>query len=97
MQVTQRRGRRCSAADAPTEHGVTVGAVLLRPASAGFLRLASADPLAPPLIQPSYLSHGEDVRLLVEGTKLARRILAAPAFAPYWARSSAATRTPPRS
>lgn len=61
---------------APTEHGVSVGAVLLRPESTGTISLASADPFAPPLIRPNYVSTDGDLRVLVEGTKLARRVLA---------------------
>ncbi|MEO8409898.1 MAG: choline dehydrogenase [Propionivibrio sp.] len=55
----------------------------LRPQSRGEIRLASADPLAPPLIHANYLTHPDDLQHMVAGVKLARRILAAPAFAPY--------------
>ncbi len=34
-------------------HGLTIGAILLRPRSRGTIRLASADPAAPPLIDPA--------------------------------------------
>jgi choline dehydrogenase len=68
---------------APVEHGVTIGAVLLRPRSAGEVTLTSRDPIAPPSIQPRYLSDARDLEVLVEGTRLARRILGAAAFAPY--------------
>jgi choline dehydrogenase len=67
----------------PAEHGVSVGAVLLRPESIGSIHLASADPFAPPLIQPNYVSTEGDLRVLVEGTKLARRVLAAQPLADY--------------
>ncbi|GLG96912.1 Glucose dehydrogenase [FAD, quinone], partial [Gryllus bimaculatus] len=40
------------------------------PRSVGALRLASADPLAQPLIDPRYLSEQRDVDVLVEGLKL---------------------------
>ena len=57
----------------------------LRPRSRGEIRLASADPMAQPEILANYLSdpEGEDLRRMVEGVKLARRVLAAPAFDPY--------------
>jgi len=55
----------------------------LRPKSRGEIRLASSDPLAKPDIFANYLSHPDDMECLVKGVKLARRILAAPAFAPY--------------
>lgn len=41
---------------APTAHGLTLGAVLLRPRSRGVVTLASADPFDPPLIDPRYLT-----------------------------------------
>jgi choline dehydrogenase-like flavoprotein len=67
----------------PVEHGVTIGAVLLRPQSVGELSLGSRDPFAPPSIQPRYLSEARDLEILVEGTRLARRILHAGPFASY--------------
>jgi len=59
-----------------------VTAAVVRPASVGFLELASADPLAPPVIDPRYLedSGGRDLRVLVEGVKLARRLMTFPAL-----------------
>jgi len=62
----------------PSRDGVTVAAVLLQPRSAGEVRLSSADPLAPPEIDPRYLtdSDGHDARTLREGVRLARRVLA---------------------
>jgi choline dehydrogenase len=69
----------------PQEHGLTIGAVVLQPASAGSVRLRSADPLAPALIDPAYLSDpgGEDLGVLLEGTRLARRLLRSRALAPH--------------
>ena len=55
----------------------------LRPKSRGQIRLASADPLAPPLIHANYLAHPDDLEHLLRGFKLARRMLAAHAFDPY--------------
>jgi choline dehydrogenase len=55
----------------------------LRPKSRGEIRLSSADPLAAPLISANYLAHPDDLEHLLRGFKLARRILAARAFAPY--------------
>jgi len=71
--------------EAPTGHGLTIGAVALQPRSAGTLTLASADPSCPPCIDPRYLSDdaGEDLRVLVEGMRRAREIFAAPAFERY--------------
>ncbi|HZW13060.1 MAG TPA: choline dehydrogenase [Noviherbaspirillum sp.] len=55
----------------------------LRPKSRGEIRLASRDPLAKPDIFANYLSHPDDMECMVKGVKLARRILAAPAFDHY--------------
>ena len=62
----------------PTRHGVTVAAILLQPRSVGEVRLRSADPLDPPIVDPRYLSDagGHDAEVLLEGIRLARRILA---------------------
>ena len=65
------------------EHGYQIHVCQVRPESRGTITLASPEPLAPPRIDPDYLSAPEDARVLVEGIKLARRIGAAPAFAPY--------------
>ncbi len=55
----------------------------LRPQSRGFVRIKSADPAAPPAIQPHYLSVPADRDVLVKGMKLMRRIMTAPAMARY--------------
>lgn len=59
-------------------HGLTVGAILLQPRSAGRIGLRSADPLEPPRIDPAYLSSPEadaELAVLRAGLRLARRIL----------------------
>ena len=68
---------------AAPRHGVSVGAILLQPKSLGTVRLASADPLAKPLIDPNYLGdpNGEDRDTLLAGLGVCERILAATAFA----------------
>jgi choline dehydrogenase len=65
----------------PTRHGITAGAVLLEPRSTGRLSLASRDPAAAPRIDPRYLTHPDDLQILLHGVRLAQRILHAPAFA----------------
>ncbi|HEY0975498.1 MAG TPA: choline dehydrogenase [Solimonas sp.] len=57
----------------------------LRPASRGKLGLDSADPLAPPRIDPRYLTEARDWRRLVDGIRLTREVLAQPAFAAHGA------------
>jgi choline dehydrogenase len=55
----------------------TTSVCQLRPESRGRIRLKSADPAAPPHIDPGYLSSEIDCRTMVEGVKIARRIAAA--------------------
>ena len=63
--------------------GVTLHACCLRPQSRGEIRLASADPLQPPIIDPNYLAADYDLKILIEGIRRGRDILAAPAFKPW--------------
>lgn len=69
----------------PPGHGLSVGTVLLRPASSGTIRLASNDPLQPPVIAPNYLSDpgGADLALLVEGIRRCQQLLTTAALSPY--------------
>ena len=64
-------------------HGYSLHACVLNPKSAGEVRLASADMRDAPLIDPKFLSHGEDVATLKRGFAAMRKILNAPAFAPH--------------
>jgi choline dehydrogenase-like flavoprotein len=64
-------------------HGMSCHSCPLRPKSRGTLRLASADAQAAPLIDPRFLSHEDDLEILVRGFKLVRRIFAQPVFAPF--------------
>ena len=61
----------------PTEHGLTLAVVLLRPKSVGSVTLRSADPRVPPAIDPRYLTDpsGQDVATILHGLRLARRVL----------------------
>ena len=69
----------------PTDHGLSVGVVLLQPRSSGSITLRSANPLDAPLIDPKYLTDrdGDDMRLLIEGMKVAWRVLRSPALASH--------------
>ena len=64
----------------PKGDGFSIAVTLLRPHSRGHIRLCSTDPHEAPMIQPSYLTGEADMRPLVEGVKLARRIVHAKAF-----------------
>jgi choline dehydrogenase len=59
---------------------------VIRPASRGWIRLASVDPLNKPLVNPNYLADRSDLDRLVQGVKLAREIMRAHAFSPWCAR-----------
>jgi choline dehydrogenase len=59
---------------------------VIRPASRGWIRLASANPLDKPLINPNYLADRADLDRLVQGVELAREIMRTDAFGPWCAR-----------
>ncbi|MGE5616418.1 MAG: GMC family oxidoreductase, partial [Bacillota bacterium] len=65
--------------------GCTFSVCQLRPHSRGRVRIASLDPLAPPSMQPLYLSDEVDRRYAVQSTRFARRLAAAAALKPYLA------------
>jgi len=67
----------------PLGHGFAINIVGLYPKSRGQVQLASADPLAAPLVDPRLLSHADDVATLLRGFKLGRQISRAPSFARY--------------
>ena len=52
-----------------------------RPESRGWLRIRSADPAAPPAIQPNYLSTQADKDTLIAGLRIARKVFESPAMA----------------
>jgi choline dehydrogenase len=59
----------------PYCHGISFAFYVTRPASRGYIALASADPLDAPLIDPAYLSDPADMSQFVAGMRLARRLL----------------------
>jgi choline dehydrogenase len=67
----------------PEGHGFTFGPTLLHPVGRGQIKLKSTEPLDPPAITGNYLAGDEDIRVLVEGIKLARRMAQTPAFDQY--------------
>lgn len=56
--------------------GMTLGVTQLRPQSRGTIHLRSPDPFAQPAIRPNFLAAEEDRRVMVEGMKLGRHIIA---------------------
>lgn len=63
--------------------GMTIGVYPSRPESRGSVHIRSPEPRAAPAIRSQFLSEEADVRRLVAGIRIARTIVAAPAFAPF--------------
>ena len=64
-------------------HGLTLAVLFLQPDSRGDIRLASADPAEPPVIDPGYLTAESDLRGLVAGLRIAERLCDTVALRPY--------------
>lgn len=64
-------------------YGVTLNVYLVRPESRGTMRIASADPLQAPLIDPNYLATDYDLEATVEGLRQMREIMGQPAMAQH--------------
>lgn len=62
---------------------ITVSACNLRPSSRGVVRLRSADPDAPPVIAPNYLSTDDDRKVAADAIRVTRRLMRQPALAPF--------------
>jgi len=65
------------------QSGFTASVCQLRPESRGSLRIKSADPAVPPEIRINYLATETDRRAFIDGIRILRKILAAPALKPY--------------
>jgi choline dehydrogenase len=65
---------------ADPEDFVTLTVTLNRPASRGTIALASADPLAPPVIRAHYFSEGADLAAMSEGVRLAQALAGTKAY-----------------
>ncbi len=59
-----------------TPPALTIGVNVTQPKSRGRLSITSADPNAPPCIQPNYLASQYDLEKTIEGVRLARQIAA---------------------
>lgn len=64
-------------------HGVSCHTCVLRPKSRGWVKLASANPLDAPLINPNFLSEDFDLQTLMAGVRMASRIMSQPALSGY--------------
>ena len=66
------------------EPGFSLAAWQQRPESLGYVRARDKNPFEKPQIQPNYLSHEEDRRVLLAGIKISRRLMNTEALAPYF-------------
>ena len=57
--------------------------VLLRPKSKGYIKLRSANPYDPPIIDPKYLTHPDDILVMVDSMKISIAVGLAPAYRKY--------------
>ncbi len=70
-------------------HGFSCHVCVLRPKSRGSVKLASAYATDHPLIDPGFLTHPDDMDLLVKGVKCMRAIMEAPALSAHRGRELA--------
>lgn len=63
--------------------GMTIGVAGLRPTSQGSIHIKSKDPKDGPAIRPNFLATREDQQTLVDGMKIARRIVGRDALSHY--------------
>jgi choline dehydrogenase len=64
--------------------GMSCGLWQHRPESTGYVRARAADPFIDPEIQPNYLTHPVDRRAMINGVRLARKLLHRPELGPYF-------------
>ncbi len=69
--------------DNPAGHGFTCHPGAVMPRSVGTVTLRSVDPATAPIIDCNFLTDDADVRVLLAGIRLARRIIATAPFDPY--------------
>lgn len=67
----------------PLEDGFTILPSLAKPKSRGYVSIKSADPFSPPVIQPNFFHHPDDMPTMVKGVKKGLEILQQPAFDAY--------------
>ena len=60
--------------------GITLNSYTVRPKSRGTVRLRSADPSSPPVVDPNFLAEPDDLRTSVEGVKISREIFSQPSL-----------------
>src|SRR5207245_61204 len=71
------------ARDPAEQDGFVISVCILRPQSRGRIRLRSADPHDPPVVEANYLSVQADVDVLRAAVEQARRVAGQPSLARY--------------
>ncbi|WP_139853003.1 GMC family oxidoreductase [Acinetobacter pullicarnis] len=69
-----------------TGYGFSCHVCLLRPKSIGSVTLRNNNPDSPPVIDPNFLNHPDDIEELVEGYKMTERLMQAPALSQFISR-----------
>jgi choline dehydrogenase-like flavoprotein len=82
IQITFLVGLKIDARAIPRRHGYMGLVQLLRPRSAGSVRLASSRPEDKPVIDPNFFADPYDMKTLMAGFREARHIFSQPALAP---------------
>ncbi|WP_373495189.1 GMC family oxidoreductase [Aquiflexum sp.] len=59
----------------PRKNGFSLMVVLIRPESRGYVGMKSTNPLDAPLIQPNFFSDERDIKRLVKGMHLAKKVM----------------------
>ncbi|XP_026740779.1 glucose dehydrogenase [FAD, quinone]-like [Trichoplusia ni] len=54
--------------------------LLLRPKSRGYLKLRDTNPYSPPLIYPNYYTDPQDIKIMIEGARIAQQLSEQPAL-----------------
>ena len=57
------------------DHGLTLTPCIMNPKARGEVIIQSPNPMDLPLINPNFLSHKEDIQILLEAVKLARTVI----------------------
>ncbi|MDC2992731.1 GMC family oxidoreductase N-terminal domain-containing protein [Pelagibacteraceae bacterium] len=58
-----------------SDHGLTLTPCIMNPKARGEIKIQSSNPMDLPLINPNFLSNEEDIKTILQGVKLARRVI----------------------
>jgi choline dehydrogenase-like flavoprotein len=67
----------------PGSSGITLNSYTVRPKARGTVRLRSADPSAPPVVDPNFLGHPDDLKVSAEGVRISREIFSQASLSKY--------------